>query len=163
MTRQPPDMHSQNTLRRVGTGAAGYSIAVVICSLQLMIVAGLIAVPKLGTYLTQYRLLSASTQLGFDINRARMQAVGQNRYVRIKFQNSSTQYQRQWSWDGSSWTTDRTTTLPSGITASPADGTIQFDKRGMATANSTITMTNAVPKTKVITTNVLGRVTVTNG
>lgn len=133
----------------------------VVLSMQLMIVVGLIAAPRLGTYMQQYRLLGSSNQLQFEIHRARMQAVGQNTYVRIKFLGH-TQYARQISSDGSTWTTDTggTTTLPAGITADPDDGSIAFDKRGMTTANSTITMTNSVQKTKTITTNPIGRATV---
>jgi Tfp pilus assembly protein FimT len=159
MTYQLFTMNPQHTIRRVGTGTAGYSIVSLVLGLQMVIVVGLIAVPKLSVYQQQYRLMGASNQLGFAITRARMQAVGKNRNVRILFL-SSTQYALETDTGGETWTRDVTTTLPAGLTASPTNGKIQFDKRGIATVNSTITLTNAVQKTKTISTNVLGRVTV---
>jgi Tfp pilus assembly protein FimT len=159
MTHQVLTVNSQSTIRRTGAGAAGYSLVTVLLSLQITIVVGLIAVPKLGTYMAGYRLTGASNQLGFEINRARMQAVGQNKNVRIIILDG-TRYARQTNSSGETWTTERETTLPSGLTASPTDGKIQFDKRGMATVNSTITLTNSVQQVKTVTTNVLGRVTV---
>jgi len=158
-------MTSQGTPRGFIAGEGGYSLVMMVLSLQVMIVVGLLAVPKLGTYMQQYRLIGSSGQLEFEINRARMQAVGQNKDVRIKFQGTTpyTQYARQ-TLVGGTWTTEAggTINLPIGVTAtaSPSDGNIQFDHRGMATSNSTITMTNNVQKTKTVTTNVIGRVTV---
>jgi Tfp pilus assembly protein FimT len=157
MSRQTFKATTRSTIRRAG--AAGYSLVAVLITLQLTIVVGLIAMPKLGTYAAQYRMIGAADQLSFEISRARMQAVGQNKNVRILFLNNK-QYARQTNSTGTTWTTERTTTLPTGLTASPTNGNIQFDKRGMATVNNTITLTNSVQKTKKIKTNVLGRVTV---
>jgi len=154
------DLRSQRTTHRVGAGVAGYSMLTVLLSLQMTIVVALIAVPKLGTYRALYQLTSTSNQLGFEITRARMQAVGQNKNVRITV--NGTQFTRQTTSSGETWTTELTTTLPSGMTAYPSGGKIQFDKRGMAAANSTIYLVNSVQRWTVITTNVLGRVSIVN-
>jgi len=141
------------------TSPAGFSLVSVVFGLQLIAIAALIAVPKISAYRTQYQLMSASSQLGFEINRARMQAVGQNKWVQIKML-SSTQYARQTSANGDNFTTELAINLPNGLTASPTTGTIRFDKRGIASVNNTIFLTNSVSQVKAITTNVLGRINI---
>ena len=157
MTRQPLTVNRQDTMHRAARGSAGFSYVAILLSLQMITVVGLIALPKLGSYMAAYRLIGAADQLSFEINRVRMQAVGQNKNVRILMLNS-TQYARQVSSNGTDWTTERTTTLPGNLIAYPTGGRIQFDKRGMASANSTLLLTNG-PQWKVLATNVLGRVT----
>jgi Tfp pilus assembly protein FimT len=154
----------QPTPRLAGAGrlrhsAAGYSLVSLVLGLQLIAVVGLIAVPKMGYYLAQYRLMGTSNQLAFDIARARMQAVGQHQYVRILMLDS-THYARETSTNGSDWPNQVTTTLPNGITVAPTNAEVRFDKSGFAKVNTTITVTNSVQKTKTITTGVIGRVTV---
>jgi Tfp pilus assembly protein FimT len=154
--RKPPAPPRRGLLR----SAAGYSIVSIIVSLQLTMVIGLIAMPKMGTFFTQYQLMSAANQLGFDIARARMQAVGQNKYVHIKIPNS-TQYVRETSSDGTTWSNSVTKTLPASITASPTTGEVRFDRRGFITVkNDTITLTSTISTLKTITTNLTGRVTI---
>jgi Tfp pilus assembly protein FimT len=147
------DVAKQNSQR-------AFSLVQLLITLQFGAVIALIAAPSLTTFRAHYQLMSASNQLGFDIIRARMQAVGQAKYVQIRILNT-TQYQRQTSTDGSTWVNERTTKLPAGVTAAPASATVRFDKRGFATIYNSITLTNSLGKLKTVATSIIGRVTIT--
>ena len=130
-----------------------------IITLQLAGIAALIAAPSVRTFSAQYQLSSASNQLGFDIVRARMQAVGQNQFVRIRML-SGVQYVRETSTNGSTWSNQVTKNLPSGVTATPTSAQVQFDKRGFATVNNSVTLSNSLGRVKTVATSIIGRVTV---
>ena len=118
------------------------------------------AVPAASVILNQHRLVAITRQLGFEIARARMQAVGQNRFTRIALLNA-TQYQRQRSDDGVSYVADGPTVLlPSGFTAvAGGSGTPSFDRQGLAPTSTTLTVTGPRGQ-QTVATGVLGRVTI---
>ena len=80
----------------------GFSLVELVVALIFAAILSLIAMPNVGNFFAKYQLMGASNQLGFDIARARMQAVGQNRFARIKMQ-SATQYARETSTDSTRW------------------------------------------------------------
>ena len=140
----------------------GFSLNEVVVVLALGAIVALTAVPTVNAFFARYQLMSASNQLGFDIARARMQAVGQNRFVRIKMLNS-TQYARETSTDGSTWSSRVTTNLPKGVTATTTSAEVQFDRRGFATVNNSITVkavNTRVLQVKTVTTSVIGQVSI---
>jgi Tfp pilus assembly protein FimT len=140
----------------------GFSLVELVVALEFGAILGLMAVPNVGALVAKYQLMGASNQLGFDIARARMQAVGQNRFARIKMQ-SATQYVRETSTDGTTWSNRVTTNLPAGITATPTSGEVRFDRRGFATINNPIALSNNIEQAKTVTTTLVGHVSITNG
>jgi Tfp pilus assembly protein FimT len=140
----------------------GFSLVELIITLQFVALGGLILLPKVGALFSEYQLLSASNQLAFDIARARMQAVAQHRYVRIKML-SATQYARETSTDSTTWSNRETISLPSRVTGTPTTGELRFDKRGIAALNDPVTLKNGLEQTKIVTTNLVGRVTIARG
>lgn len=140
--------------------SGGFSLLEILSVMAMMSVVALIAAPKAAEFTGQYQLVAAADQLAFEISRARMQAVGQNAFVRIRLTNVG--YVRERSTDGGVTyvSDDVPVKLPSGIKAAAGDtGTPSFDRNGLATKATTITMTWG-STTKTIRTNVLGRVTV---
>jgi prepilin-type N-terminal cleavage/methylation domain-containing protein len=137
----------------------GFSLVELVVVVALAAIIGLIAVPKVSVLYAEYQLMSASGQLAFDVVRARMQAVGQNRFVHIKMLNS-TQYACESSTDGSNWLNRVTTNLPKGVTSSTTSAEVRFDRRGFPTVNTSITVRNTISQTKTISTSLIGRVTV---
>ncbi len=131
--------------------------------MEFGVILALMAVPNMNAFFTKYQLLSASNQLGFDIARTRMLAVGRNCFARVKMQ-SATQYNRETSTDGTTWTNRGTTNLPKGITASPTTGEVRFDRRGFATINNTIAVNNSSYQVgKTVCTSLVGGVSIANG
>ncbi|MBI4517686.1 MAG: hypothetical protein HY699_17915 [Deltaproteobacteria bacterium] len=118
-----------------------------------------IALPSASAYMSQYRIVGASSELAFEISRARMQAVGQNVFTRVRFLNT-TSYARERSTDGgATYAQDGAAiTLPPGISAGAAT-TTSFNKNGVATAVVATALTNG-KITKTVRTGLLGRVTI---
>jgi hypothetical protein len=138
---------------------AGYTVSEVITALAISIAVAGAAAPMASVILKQHQLVAASRRLGFEIGRARMQAVGQNRFVRITLVGTS-QYKREYSDDGVTFVTDGpTTSLPVGFTlAAGSTGTPRFDRQGLASASTSITVSGPRGQ-QTVNTSVLGRVT----
>ena len=140
----------------------GFSFVELVVALVFAAILGLMAAPNVGALFAKYQLMSASNQLGFDVARARMQAVGRNCFARIKMQNA-TQYARETSTDGNTWSNRVTTNLPKGVTAAPTSGEVRFDRRGFATVNNSIALSNTAQQAKTVRTSLVGQVSVVNG
>ena len=140
------------------SGATGYTLIEILVALGLTAIVMLGALPSLARVAKQYRLSDASHRLGADIYGARMQAVGQNVFVRIRFESDSS-YLIESSSDGAVFHVDGAAVqLPSGITAVAPEG-LAFDPRGLATSSATVVLTNG-RATKTVRTSPIGRVTI---
>ena len=139
---------------------AGYSVAELVTAIALSTaLAGSVA-PVASSILNQYRLANATRQLGFEVARARMEAIGQNVYVRITLVGT-TQYKRERSTDsGATWSDDGVAVaLPTGFTvAAGTTGTPRFDRQGLAQAATTLTV-NGPRGQQTLSVNILGRTT----
>jgi hypothetical protein len=122
-------------------------------------VLSMVAAPLANTYLERYELTSSAEQLAFEIHRARMQAVAQNLYVRIRVTSGS--YVREESSTGVTYTaSDTAVDLPDGLTISAGDaGGPRFNRNGIANATTSITISNG-DTYKTVRTNLVGRVTI---
>ncbi len=139
---------------------AGFSVVEMVTAVGLTTICSLVAVPNASKLLDQYRLMAAANQLSFEISRAHMQAVGQNLFVRIRVLDGG-QYVREYSNDNATFTQDGPCgQLPAGLVATAgSSGTPSFNRGGLATAATTITLSNEAGY-KTVHTNILGRVTV---
>jgi Tfp pilus assembly protein FimT len=127
--------------------------------MSTVMVVGAVATPLATTYLQRYQMTAATERLVFEINRARMQAVGQNRFVRIRVTSGG--YVREQSTDGLNYTAaDATVTMPPGVGIS-VTGALgpTFNRNGLATATTYVTVARG-SETKVVKTNLVGRVTI---
>jgi Tfp pilus assembly protein FimT len=140
----------------------GFSLVELVVALGFGLILGLMAVPNMRAFFAKYQLMSASNQLGFDIARTRMLAVGRNCFARIKMQ-SATQYNRETSTDGTTWTNLGTTKLPKGVTAAPTSGEVRFDRRGFATVNNSIALSDTTQQAKTVCTTLVGQVSIAKG
>lgn len=134
--------------------------------LVAMVIGGILsatAVPSMSSLKASYDLSAATNQLAFEITRSRMQAVGQNKYTRVRRLNSGV-YARESSADGNTYTIEAMTTLNSGIALSVGDsGNPTFNRNGLAASATTYTLTKQIGGrqfTKIVSINSLGRVTV---
>lgn len=141
-------------LRRQG----GFSVAEMVIVIALSSVTAASVVPVASTILNHHRLQTASREVAFEIARARMQAIGQNSFVRIVLEGN-TRYARERSTDGATWVRDGSfRQLPRGVTLAAGDtGTPRFDRQGIG-ASSTVLTVSGSAGTKVLFTSILGRV-----
>jgi len=155
------DLLGMDSRKRALGSAAGFSLLEMLVAVTLAAVVAGVAAPQFVGLVRQYRLTGAANQVAFEIDRARMQAIGQNSFVRIRFL-SSTQYVRETSSDGVNYTAvGGTMALPGGIYA-VSNGlllTTGFNKSGFAVAVTTIVLAGGQGY-KTVSTNSLGRVTV---
>lgn len=138
---------------------AGFTLMEVLVAIGVAAILTAVAAPNLSGFQSQYRLSGVSNQIAFDIGRARMQAVGQNVSMRVVLVGG-TGYRFERSSNGTTFIPDGVTVrLPSGVRIW-GDTSTTFTRTGIATAPTTINITTAAG-TKVIRTNVIGRVSVT--
>jgi prepilin-type N-terminal cleavage/methylation domain-containing protein len=145
-------------------GAAGFTLLELIIALALAGAVGLVAAPQISHMRAQYELATAANTLAFEITRTRMQAVGQNNYMRVRA-SSNSQYVREKSDNGTTYTQDGTaTTLPSNVTVSAGTtGSPTFNRSGIATSSTAFTLSRTVGNRtmhKTVTTSILGRVSI---
>ncbi len=142
-------------MRRIGN--RGFSLIQLTVALGMAGVLSATAAPVTGMYLKRYRLSTATGQVAFELARARMQAVAQSAFVRVRFPDS-THYVRERSTDNVTFAADGPVmALPNGVSASGVT-TITFQRTGMIPATVYLTLTNGTVS-KTVYTNVLGRVT----
>ena len=139
---------------------AGYTVGELIVGIAIATSLAGTAAPMASVLLNQHRLATTTRRLGFEIARARMEAVGQNVFVRIVLVGTS-QYKRERSTDsGATWAAeDQPISLPAGFTLAAGEtGTPRFDRQGMAQASTTITVRGPRGQ-QTLAINLLGRVT----
>lgn len=140
--------------------AFGYTLGELVIVMVITAVVAAVLVPVASEILNEYRLAAIARQVGFEAVRARMQAVGQNRFVRLTLVGT-TQYKREYSEDGTTYTQDEgTISLPSGFTVLPGStGTPRFDRQGVAQGATQILVYGPNGQ-KTVNVSVLGRVTI---
>ena len=143
-------------------GRAGFSLVDILTGIALTATISLVAVPNASEFLGEYQLISAANQVGFEIARARMQAIGENMFVRIRMLDGGG-YVREYSTDNVTYTQDGVAgALPRGIAVTTGtNGPPTFNRSGIATTATTITVNNEQGY-KAVQTNILGRVTISS-
>lgn len=138
----------------------GYTATELIVALAIWAAIAGAAAPAASGIFKQHQLATTARSIGFEIVRTRMQAVGQNRYMRIVLLGNA-QYQRQSSEDGVTYVADgEVVTLPTGFTVSAGTtGTPRFDRQGLGTASTIITV-NSPRGQQLVTTTILGGVNI---
>jgi prepilin-type N-terminal cleavage/methylation domain-containing protein len=137
----------------------GYSLVEVLAGIGILGIVSTMTMPVVSTFMSQYQLRSAADQLAFEIGRARMQAVAQRVFVRVRVERDG--WVRERSTDGVTYVADNAVVgLPNGITAIVSEGgSPTFNRAGLAQSSTTITLGNT-HASKTITTNVIGNVDV---
>lgn len=138
---------------------AGYTLGELMTVIALSAVVAATAVPTASTILKHQLLTTTTRRLAFEISRARMEAVGQNAFVRITLVGTD-HYIRERSTDGLTYAPiDSPISLPSGFTVLATDGaTPRFDRQGLAPASTRLTVRGPYGE-RTVYINVLGRVT----
>lgn len=137
----------------------GYTLMELLVTIGLSAVIAAIALPVAPKLVAQYQIRGVTSQIGFELARARMQAVAQNRAVRLRFAEQGGYYFVERSLDdGSFGTTVASVRLPNGVTISTDSADVTFDTRGLADAELTLDITKG-DSHLTLSMNILGRVT----
>lgn len=138
-------------------GERGYSMIETMVAVGIAGIVAMTALPSASNLFRKHALAGSVEELAFQIARARMQAVGQNKFVRVRFYSSTT-YGIETSSNGTSYTRQGPVyTLSPGLsltsTANPS-----FTRRGLSTS-ATINVTDG-ETTKSIRVNRIGNASV---
>lgn len=138
---------------------SGFSLLEVMVGMGLVVVLGGISTPVASEYMKSYRLVGATDRVANEIRRARMQAIGQNLFVRIRIDDNH--IGREVSTDGVTFAADGpAAALPDSVSVTLGrGGSPTFNRNGIAPASSTIYL-NTDEGIKSVYTNILGRVAV---
>jgi prepilin-type N-terminal cleavage/methylation domain-containing protein len=143
---------------RAHPGQRGFTMVEIMVSIGLAASLSLVAIPKMSALFGEYQLASAVSQISADIGRARVQAVAQNRVVRLRLLDSDT-YVIERSRDGVNFETyGAVVQLPAPVRAGEGEGPT-FNRTGLAQAVSTLTLTDG-SNSKTVRTNLVGGVSI---
>jgi len=136
----------------------GFTLMDVMSSLALSGILLTMAAPVTSRLLNQYRLRGAASQIAFELARARMQAVAQNKYVRVRFTGDGT-YLLETSQDGGSYTAySPTIKLPTGVSVVSEGGvSMTFNRQGFVQNNAQVAISNSNGQ-RTISMNSIGKV-----
>ncbi len=144
--------------RKEARGNGGFTI------LELIVVIGLTGVvmglssPALTAIRGHYQLDGASRQMAMEISKARMQAIAQNRTIRLRLASGNS-YVFESSEDGTSYEQlGEVIPLPDGISVmNGSSGVPRFNRQGITPSTTSIIVIGSAGH-KTITTSKLGRV-----
>jgi hypothetical protein len=130
-----------------------------IAAMAVVIIVGAVATPIASEIFSEYRFTSVTEEVAFEISRARMQAVGQNHFVRFRYSDGA--FIRELSDDGVDYVADGASIpLPDGFVAEVGEnGPPTFNRSGLAPTSTDIVLRGDGLE-KTIHFNVLGRVTI---
>jgi prepilin-type N-terminal cleavage/methylation domain-containing protein len=151
-------------LARMRVGQSGYSLAEILTAVVLVALLAGIAAPNLSALAVRNQLDGATQQLAFDLSRARMKAVGENVFCRVRMGNTDAGavYWLETSEDGLSYALASSLKhLPKGIRFAGLPSQVpRFNRLGLTPTTSNISLTNAHEQSRLITVSTIGRVTV---
>ncbi len=140
-------------------GDRGFTLLELVVGIGLIAVVLGISTPMMSTIRSSYVLDGASRQLAMEIGKARIQAIAQNRTVRLRLPSAGS-YVLESSEDGANFEAiGEPISLPAGVAiANGNSGLPRFNRQGLAPNSTTISVVNPAG-TKTIQTTPLGRVT----
>jgi prepilin-type N-terminal cleavage/methylation domain-containing protein len=145
-------------------GQSGFSLAEILTAVVLVALLAGIAAPNLSALAVRNRLDGATQELAFDLSRARMKAVGENVFCRVRMGNtdSGAVYWLETSDDGVSYDlASALKRLPDGVRFSAMPTEIpRFNRLGLTPATSSISLINGYDQSRLITVNTIGKVTI---
>ena len=135
----------------------GFTLIELLAAIGVASILMAIAIPSFLSTLPGLRLRDAARQVATDLQQIRMKAIAQNIPYQISFSTSTYVLQRC---NGSCTNDSGNIALPDGITIT-ASTAPQFQPRGTAAADATITLSNGSSSTRVCVKTV-GRVNIQN-
>jgi len=135
----------------------GFTLMELLAAMGVASILMAIAIPSFLSTLPGLRLTDAARQVATDLQQIRMKAIAQNIPYQISFSTSTYVLQKC---NGSCTNDSGNIALPEGITVT-ASTAPQFQPRGTAAADATITLSNGSSSTRVCVKTV-GRVNIQN-
>jgi len=133
-------------------------------ALTISAVVALTTFPVVSSLHAEYQLANAANLVGFEIVRARSQAVAQNKKVRLHVENNYESghgivfWREVFNPDNNQWERASDYTSVSRVSVASLS-TIEFSKAGLATTSTDVTVSNDAGS-RVVQTTSIGRVSV---
>ncbi len=144
-------------LRRA-TGSQGFTLIEILVAVALSGIILTVGAPSATKLLQRYQLRGATSQLSFELVRARTQAISQNRSVRFTLHRSGGYTVERSNDNGTFGSVVAQVDLPSGIELSADFDAVTFDRDGSADRTVVISLANNEAH-RTISMNSIGRMT----
>jgi prepilin-type N-terminal cleavage/methylation domain-containing protein len=148
---------------RSNRATRGRSLIEVLTAISLSAILMAIAVPNFSGLRSPYLLRQTSQQIAAEFSKARMRAIARNARYRLTYNSTSKTYQleREITSGSNTWTAESVNSV-SGLVSLSGVGTPPiFDTRGMLNSDVSIGVSvQGYSKTRTVTINVLGQVTI---
>ena len=142
-------------------GTRGHSIIEVLTAISISAILLAMAVPNFKGLRGPWVLSQTAQQVAAEFQMARMRAITRNARYRFSYDATAKMYSMQREVSPGAWVAERTNTLPSGTSITPPGTMPIFDTRGMLNGTTTIPVNvQGYSKTRTVTINVLGNVTI---
>ena|SRR6185503_3107245 len=141
----------------------GRSLIEVLTAMSLFAIIMAMAVPNFSGLRSPYLLRQTSQQIAAEFSKARMRAIARNARYRLTYNSTSKTYQleREITSGSNTWTSESVNSVSTLVSLSGVGTPPIFDTRGML--NSAVSIGVSVQgysKTRTVTINVLGQVTI---
>lgn len=138
-----------------GHNDSGFTLMELLAAIGVASILMAIAIPSFLSTLPSIRLTDAARQVATDLQQTRMKAIAQSIPYQVSFSSSSYVLQKC---NGTCTNDGGTIALPDGITAT-ASSVPQFQPRGNAATDATITLSNGTSNTWVCV-KIVGRINI---
>ncbi len=139
-------------------GNRGFTVLDIIAGLALSGLLVSIAAPSASSLLERYQVRGATSQVSFELVRARMQAIAQNRSIRISFGEGGGYVVERTNDQGVFDSVVAAATMPEGVVISAEFSSVTFDREGVASEPISITI-GKDELHRTISMNSIGRMT----
>lgn len=136
----------------------GFTIMDILGGIALSGVVIAMAMPGLSSLVARYQVRGATSQISFELVRARTQAISQNRSVRIRFPGNGRYIVERTNAQGDFNKVVTSASLPGGVSLSAEFTSVTFNREGVADKNVVITIGNDEVH-RTISMNSIGRMT----
>ncbi|MBI3785534.1 MAG: prepilin-type N-terminal cleavage/methylation domain-containing protein [Deltaproteobacteria bacterium] len=151
----------------------GFSLVELLTGLAIVSIVAAIALPGFSSLTARYQLTQGAHRVAFEVGRARMKAIGENAYIRVRFTNATSSNPAPNQQGAAFWLEKSTDSganyLADGATQYLPNGTafnsipsayLVFTRQGLTSQAASISIRNSTGSTKTISVTTMGRVTV---
>ena|SRR6185436_15927032 len=141
----------------------GRSLIEVLTAISLFAILMATAVPSFNGLRSPYLLRQTAQQVAAEFSKARMRAIARNARYRLTYNSTAKTYQleREITPGSNTWTSENTNSIASQVSLSGVGTPPIFDTRGMLNSDVSIGVSvQGYSKTRTVTINVLGQVTI---
>ena len=139
------------------TSERGYSLMDIVATLAFMAIILTMGTPQATRLVERYQVRGVTSQIGMELVRARMQAIAQNRSVRVSFADAGHYTVERSRDNGQFGVVVDAVTLPEGVVIESETQSITFDREGMTEEGVTLRVQRGDSR-RTLSMNSIGRI-----